>query len=167
MASTPGSADSIASEHGSVKRILVGLDGSGRAAGVLDAAVVLARGYGARIVVIRAVGLSPEVPQDFYKTTDGTVLDALCIHARQEIEARISRIPPELLAVEGVEIVVGVPWDAVCQVARRIRADLVVIGSHGYRGLDYLLGTTAAKVVNHAPCSVLVVRDPLPVEAAP
>jgi nucleotide-binding universal stress UspA family protein len=44
--------------------------------------------------------------------------------------------------------------------ARSVEADLIVIGSHGYAGFDRLLGTTAAKVVNHAHCSVLVVREP-------
>ena len=38
------------------------------------------------------------------------------------------------------------------------RYDLIVIGSHGYSGIDRLIGTTAAKVVNHAKQSVLVVR---------
>ena len=37
-------------------------------------------------------------------------------------------------------------------------ADLIVVGSHGYSGIDHLLGTTAARVVNHADRSVLVVR---------
>ena len=35
-----------------------------------------------------------------------------------------------------------------------------VIGSHGYDTMDKLIGTTAAKVVNHAEVSVLVVRAP-------
>jgi nucleotide-binding universal stress UspA family protein len=43
--------------------------------------------------------------------------------------------------------------------ARAIGADLIVIGSHGYGGLDRVLGTTAARVVNHADRSVLVVRN--------
>ena len=38
-------------------------------------------------------------------------------------------------------------------------ADCIVIGSHGYSGFDRILGTNAAKVVNHAECSVLVVRE--------
>jgi nucleotide-binding universal stress UspA family protein len=38
--------------------------------------------------------------------------------------------------------------------------DLIVIGSHGYHDADRVLGTTAAKVVNHADHSVLVVRAP-------
>ena len=36
---------------------------------------------------------------------------------------------------------------------------MIVIGSHGYGGLDRILGTTAARVVNHALCSVFVVRE--------
>jgi universal stress protein F len=56
----------------------------------------------------------------------------------------------------------ALPWQAVCEMARTLEAELVVIGSHGYFGFDRLLGTTAGKVVNHAHCSVLVVREPLP-----
>jgi nucleotide-binding universal stress UspA family protein len=149
-----------------VKRILVGLDGSVRAASVLDAAIPLARAHGAQIVVIRAVGLSPDVPQDFYKTTDAPLIDVLCRHARSDLEGMVARIPIELRAPDGIEVIVGVAWDVVCHAARRIGAELVVVGSHGYRGLDHLLGTTAAKIVNHAPCSVLVVRELAPVEPA-
>ncbi|MGA3120281.1 MAG: universal stress protein [Polyangiaceae bacterium] len=146
-----------------VKRILVALDGSARAARVLQAAVDQARAHGAQIVALRAIGLSPEVPQDFYKTTDRPLLDVLSSHARADLQERAAQIPADLLASDGVQVVVGVPWDAICHAARRLGVDLVVIGSHGYRGLDHVLGTTAAKVVNHAPCSVLVVRDASPV----
>jgi nucleotide-binding universal stress UspA family protein len=43
-------------------------------------------------------------------------------------------------------------------VARELSVDLIAIGSHGYSPVDHVLGTTAAKVVNHADRSVLVVR---------
>jgi len=66
-------------------------------------------------------------------------------------------VPAELLG--GTQIVIGVAWQAICDGAHEQQADLVVIGSHGYSGFDRLLGTTAAKVVNHAQCSVLVVRN--------
>ena len=46
-----------------------------------------------------------------------------------------------------------------CDVAKEEACDLIVIGSHGYAGIDRLLGTTAAKIVNHAATSVLVVRS--------
>lgn len=46
-----------------------------------------------------------------------------------------------------------------CDLAEQRNADLIVIGSHGRRGLRRaLLGSTAEAVVRHAPCSVLVVR---------
>jgi nucleotide-binding universal stress UspA family protein len=139
-----------------MKRILVGLDGSPRAAGVLTTATAIARAQGAKVTLVRAVGLPPEVPEDFWKTTDEPLLAVLQRHAREQLEA--AALPAELAGERLV--VVGVPWQAICDTARRIDADLVVIGSHGYAGFDRLLGTTAAKVVNHATCSVLVVRDP-------
>lgn len=54
---------------------------------------------------------------------------------------------------------VGVAWDGICSYAKEHDVDMIVIGSHGYGILDRLVGTTAAKVVNHADRSVLVVRS--------
>jgi nucleotide-binding universal stress UspA family protein len=139
-----------------MKTILVGLDGSGRAAAVLDAAVTIGRAQHARLIVLRAVGLPPDVPQDFWKTTDESLLEVLKLRAEHYLTEQAAKVPPELL--EGIATHVAAPWQAMCEVARNRAVDLVVIGSHGYSGVDRLIGTTAAKVVNHAPCSVLVVR---------
>jgi nucleotide-binding universal stress UspA family protein len=147
-----------------MKRILVGLDGSPRAAGVLATAMTIARAQGAKVTLVRAVGLPPEVPQDFWKTTDEPLLVVLQRHAQQELDKQATELPAELAGERLV--VVGVPWQGICEAARRIDAELIVIGSHGYAGFDRLLGTTAAKVVNHATCSVLVVRDPHATPAA-
>ena len=143
-----------------MKRILVGLDGSARAPGVLAAAVAIARAQDARLVLVRSVGLPPDVPQDFWKTTEEPLLELLTRRAKQYLDEQSAKVPPGVLG--GVEIAVGTPWQVVCDTARRLSVDLVIIGSHGYAGFDRLLGTTAAKVVNHAHCSVLVVREPLP-----
>lgn len=57
------------------------------------------------------------------------------------------------------------PRHAVVEVAREWPADLIVIGSHGRRGLDRLfIGSVAESVVRHAPCSVDIVRIPLAAE---
>ena len=141
-----------------MKTILVGLDGSPRAPGVLATAVTIARAQNAKMHLLRSVGIPPEVPQDFWRTTEDSLLEVLRKRAKAELEDLYSRVPVELRA--GVEVVVGVPWQTICDRAGIERVDLVVIGSHGYGGLDRLLGTTAAKVVNHAPCSVVVVREP-------
>jgi universal stress protein F len=143
-----------------MKKILVGLDGSNRAGAVLEASVTLARALGGQLVFVRAVGLPPDLPQDFFKSTDEPPADFLCRGARSYLEERLADVPVELLAPGGIEAPVGVAWDAVCSAARRLHVDLIVIGSHGYGAIDRVLGTTAAKIVNHAPCSVLVVREP-------
>ncbi len=147
-----------------MKRILVGLDGSARSPAVLDAALAIAVAQGARLTLLRSIGLPPDVPQDFWKTTEESLLELLRHHARDYLTEQAARVPEGLRG--GTELVVGSPWQALCETARTLGADLVVIGSHGYAGFDRLLGTTAAKVVNHAPCSVLVVREPATQAAA-
>jgi nucleotide-binding universal stress UspA family protein len=141
-----------------MKRILVALDGSPRAADVLVAGVDMARTRGARLVLLRAVGLPAEVPQDFWKTTEEPLLDVLKKRAEQYLRDERANVTREVTS--DFQVGIGAPWQVICDAARTLEADLVVIGSHGYSGFDRVLGTTAAKVVNHASCSVLVVRKP-------
>ena len=143
-----------------MQRILVGIDGSPRSAGVLATAITIARAQGAKVNLVRAVGLPPEIPQDFWKSTDEPLLTVLQRHAKEYLDEQGAKLPAD---VAGERLVaVGVPWQAICETARHVDADLIVIGSHGYAGFDRLLGTTAAKVANHATCSVLVVREAHP-----
>jgi nucleotide-binding universal stress UspA family protein len=55
----------------------------------------------------------------------------------------------------------GDPRSALVEEARRWKADLLVVGSHGRSGLSKLvLGSVASHVASHAPCSVLIVKRP-------
>jgi nucleotide-binding universal stress UspA family protein len=80
-------------------------------------------------------------------------------------EALVGRIASQLEAA-GFHVSVSTP-DAdprhgIVDEAKSWKADLVVLGSHGRRGLDrLLLGSVAQAVVRHAPCSVEVVRESL------
>ena len=78
--------------------------------------------------------------------------------AQAHLRTLVQDIGPGVTAGALAEL--GTPWRAVCDAARAQGVDLVVIGTHGFGGVDRLLGTTAAKIVNHAPCSVLVARPP-------
>jgi universal stress protein F len=140
--------------------ILVALDGSERAPRVLETGVQMARSRQARLVVMRAIGVPSDVPQDFFKVTDEPLIEVFRRNAVVYLESCLRAVPPDLRASDALLVVVGVPWDGICRAAEKVGADLVVIGSHGYGGLDRVLGTTAAKVVNHLHCSVLVVREP-------
>ena len=137
--------------------ILVALDGSTRGPAVLARATAMARAGGERVVLFRSIGLPADVPQDLWRSTEKPLLDVLEQRAKDYLAQCETLVPAEIRG--GTQVVVGAPWQSICAAARSVRADLIVVGSHGYSGVDRLLGTTAAKVVNHAPCSVLVVRD--------
>jgi len=59
-----------------------------------------------------------------------------------------------------VQVIVrtGHSYNTILEVAKEKNADLIIIASHRPGLQDYFLGSTAAKVVRHANCSVLVVR---------
>ncbi len=113
----------------------------------------------AKLVVFRAIGVPPEMPPELFKVTDLRVEDVLRNNAYTELQQLVAGIPAQ--RIEKIVAELGTPWDGICSAARREDVDLIVIGSHGYGGLDRLLGTTAGKVVNHADRNVLVVRTPL------
>ena len=146
-----------------MQRILVGLDTSPRARIVLGEAARLARATGGKLLLFRGVGIPLDIPKEALNVSPDKTEELLERHARKGLDDLARDVAPDLL--EGVYVHPGTPWQAICQAARDLRADLVVIGSHGYQGLDKLLGTTAAKVVNHADCSVLVIRTPEWLEA--
>jgi nucleotide-binding universal stress UspA family protein len=54
----------------------------------------------------------------------------------------------------------GHPYQEITDAARELKVDLIVISTHGYTGLKHvLLGSTAERIVRHAPCPVLTVRE--------
>jgi universal stress protein F len=142
-----------------MKRILVALDGSSRAATVLAAAARLAERNDAKLVLFRAVGLPTELPRQIFAMSEPRVEDFLRGAAHDELAALAATVRPEL--IERITTTIGTPWDSIVRQGRELDADLLVIGSHGYGGLDRVLGTTAAKVVNHADRNVLIVRTVL------
>lgn len=62
------------------------------------------------------------------------------------------------VARDNIEVRVGPAANAILEAAREKKADLIVIASHHPHFSDFLLGSTAARVVRHATCSVYVVR---------
>ncbi|APR84080.1 Universal stress protein family protein [Minicystis rosea] len=137
-------------------RILVGLDASPRADGVLETAVDLARRTGGKLILCRAVGIPHEIPAEAYTMTPASLAELLEREAQKDLNRIAATLPEGMVAALVVHV--GTPWQGLCAAADQHDADLIVIGSHGYSGIDKLIGTTAAKVVNHAKQSVLVVR---------
>ena len=57
-----------------------------------------------------------------------------------------------------VVVLSGYPGQTITEYAEEVGADCIIVGSHKPELQDYLLGSTAARVVRHAPCSVHVLR---------
>jgi nucleotide-binding universal stress UspA family protein len=141
-----------------IRRILVALDGSPRAPGVMAAAIEIGKRFGATLIPFRAIQIPPEVPPAAHVPQS----DPLAQHMEH---AAIDEILPLL---EGLDVVWevpvighGQPWRAILAAAEEENVDLIVLGSHGYHGLDRVLGTTAGKVANLARRSVLIVHNRL------
>jgi len=135
--------------------ILVPLDDSAIAGTVFSTAVGLARLNRATLQLLRVVTLDPVFPPAAHAQPDG--LDAKLVReAQADLQGWAGGVTGLVLAPPLVMI--GDPWREILGVARRVGADLIVMGSHRYQGADRILGTVAAKVVNHAESDVLVVH---------
>jgi nucleotide-binding universal stress UspA family protein len=137
------------------RRILVGLGDSEGAAIVREYAVALARSVGAKLRLFHAVDLPTVVPADMmaqYPTTDSALREA----ADRALKAHAAQVPSEVS--DGFGAGTGEPWRAIAAEAHNYGAQLIVVGSRRSTLRDRLLGTTAAKLVNRANRSVLVVR---------
>lgn len=138
-----------------IRSILAAVDSSQRAAGVLAAALEVGRRFGARIHVYRAVYVPPDIPAAGHSDDDRGAA-RMQAQADRDLRALVGDATDvELLPVEMSD---DPPWRAILNAAARLDVDLIVIGSHGYGGLDRVLGTNAARVVNLGDRSVLVVH---------
>jgi nucleotide-binding universal stress UspA family protein len=78
----------------------------------------------------------------------------------------LTRKTTENLKKKGIKtqavVLEGDPRSGIVEEAEKWKADLIVMGSHGYTGIKrLLLGSVASSVVSHAPCSVEIVRQKL------
>ncbi len=138
------------------KSILVPIDFSVSAEHALDYACGLAEKLGATIHVVNAIGATlPELSV--------ALSEQMMESLRREHAKELQRIvePRRALAKFG-EVLVdpGDARDAILAVAKRLDVDLIVMGTHGRRGVSrVLLGSVAEDVVRRAPCPVLAVRS--------
>ena len=142
------------------KRILVPVDGSPTAAKGLKAAIKLARESRGRLLLLHIVEeysafMAPEVG-----ATIGPILDGMRAAGKRTL-SRVARstaaagVKPQAVLAENFG---GRVADTIVQQAKKLRADLIVIGTHGRRGIKRaLLGSDAESVVRNSPVPVLLV----------
>ncbi len=126
------------------------LEHAERAKAMLDEAKKLVD-EGGRVNVINVV---PDVPG---LITAG-LPDGLVQKAAKEARSALLEMVSEAGLTAEVQIRSGSPHHAIVGLADEVGADLILIASHRPGVRDYVLGATAASVVRHAKCSVLVQR---------
>jgi universal stress protein A len=136
--------------------ILVPIDFSPCSEHALDYACELAGKLGAKVHVVNAIATT--LPELSVALTDQMI--STWRNNNAGILAKLIESRRTLAAFGAPIIVDDDPRDAIVKAARSIHADLIVIGTHGRRGLSrVLLGSVAEDVLRRAPCPVLAVRQ--------
>ena len=134
--------------------ILVPTDFSPCAEHALDYACALAAKLGAKVHVVNAISAAfPELSVSF---TD--VIASLRQNNTAALEKLVGARRAQVVFGE-TRVIDGDARDVILSIAASVHADLIVIGTHGRRGLSrLLLGSVAEDIVRRAPCPVLAVR---------
>jgi len=144
-----------------LKKILVPIDFSEESYKALRYALRFAEQFGARLTLIHVVEPVVVPPELGYSALEMPMLNPAIMvkDARKKLAALIEKEARPPFAADSV-VRRGSPFNEIAAVARETNADLIIIATHGYTGLKHLfLGSTAEKVVRHAPCPVLTVRS--------
>lgn len=125
-------------------------------------ALLHAEKHRARLVVVHVVHRMPNDYQFLIVAmTPAQIYEALKERAEQKMARLTKEAKSKGVACEAL-IREGQPFVQIIRCAREVKADIIVMGSHGRTGLaQVLIGSVAEKVVRKAPCSVLVVRHPM------
>jgi nucleotide-binding universal stress UspA family protein len=143
--------------------LLVPIDGSSRSEQALRHALQLAQALGARITVLHVQPHGPVVLPGLGDRLDAATLASL-MKAREAETQQILEVAAAITAPSGVpttceQVTDELPHRAIVAEAQRLGCDLILMASHGRRGLSgLLLGSEAQRVLVQAPCPVLIYR---------
>jgi nucleotide-binding universal stress UspA family protein len=145
------------------KRVLLPVDGSELSGKAVRQAVEYARGTQAEVVALYAspdyhpVTYEDFVPPDFLSPERfSQAADRRAVRILAPVQKACEKAG---VACRTVHVVDDSPWEAIIAAAKKHRCDLIVMASHGRRGLSgLLLGSETAKVLTHSRTPVLVLR---------
>jgi nucleotide-binding universal stress UspA family protein len=140
-----------------IREILVATDFAECSKGALDRAIDLAGKLGAHLTVMH----SYEIPSYVYTGASFSAVDLVTPieeAAQKCLDDTMVNVRERAPSAKAI-LRRGPPWEQILEVAKDGHADLVVVGTHGRRGLSHaLLGSVAEKVVRLSAVPVLTVR---------
>jgi nucleotide-binding universal stress UspA family protein len=147
-----------------IKRILVPVDFSTNSQRALDYAHGLARRFEAGLHLVHVC----EVPSLMTPAMDAYAISYSDWSQRlgEEAEKELNKMTPALGDVKvTTEVLLGPPAWSIVEAAGTNHADLIVMGTHGHGAVMHvLMGNVAERVVRTAPCPVLTIREPKPLQ---
>lgn len=134
--------------------VLAAVDLSDDSKNLVAKAAVLAQANEAKLSLIHVV--EPLHAYGTFMTMDYSEIHA---RAKQHAENAMKALAESAkIPVENCIVTEGVPQELIHQVVNDKGVDLVVIGSHGRKGISLLLGSTANAVLHGSTCDVLAIR---------
>ena len=139
------------------RTILVPIDLADHPREVLDYAAALADKLDARLHVRHAV-TTPLIGAELPAVVTDQAMSDIIADRRTELEMLIA-VHAGKARIASAEVETGEPHAVIIESAERLHADLILMGTHGRRGVSrLLLGSIAERVARTAPCPVLLVR---------
>ncbi len=143
-----------------IKKILLPTDFSEGSKNALPYAVELSKQYNAGLYLLHVIY---DLQQASGLHVPHVNLDQLYIEIEDAAKKELERFGLEELRGLNVQryVLRGVPYEEIVRFAEKNQIDLIIIGTHGRKGLEKVFfGSTAEQVVRKAPCAVLTVRLP-------
>jgi nucleotide-binding universal stress UspA family protein len=145
------------------KKILVATDGSTLSKKAVTSAIGLAAACGAELVALKVV---PRYPQAYFEGSIplsvqdvGRVEKQWTDTAQAAVDAVVKSAKAKNVAAKGITAKSDVVSDAIIAAAKKQGADLIVMASHGRKGIKrLLLGSETQQVLTHSHVPVLVLR---------
>ena len=144
------------------KRILVPLDGSAPSRAGLEQALALAKSEGGRVRLVHVVDENALMQGMEPAFNVGELLDALAEEGRKLLAEASGLARRRGVKADAVlyEQHIGRVADRIIREAKNWRADLIVMGTHGRRGIGRLvMGSDAESVLRESPVPLLLVKD--------
>jgi len=135
------------------RNIILAYDGSKFSNKALQEAISLAKSSGGSLLVLSVVDITDEFESEAPGLTDKMTEKLLKLAQKALAKAVAAKVKAK------VEVHVGDAYEMIVDIAKKKKADVIVMGSHGRTGLTRLLmGSVTSRVIGHAPCSVLIVK---------
>lgn len=131
--------------------ILLATDGSIYSEAAIARAIALAKDRNAKLTAVSVVYTNDE----FYALAQDTVVKL--VNETREVLEKVAKQAEEADVDVEMAVKEGEPYQAIADLATQMAADLIVMGSHGRKGLTRLLmGSVTERVIGFAPCPVLI-----------